>query len=626
MWILPTGTKAQPNNFNKQEIDVSSILTEFALSPLLLDVATSGTAFSNPNDIANLPYENVQEILPVSGKLRGNANSANIYIKLLFTNPSNKAVEVFFYPGYYFKAIFLFKQAANMGSNVQTVPQLLPDFKYRESYRGIVLQPGERSYIFIQLQPVKIQVNTLSPELINPAFLSAHAAKVREDNNQISIITYIIVGILGMMMIFSFANFILSGKKEFLFYCLYSLSNACILFGKTYLYLSTSDFNYFFEEYLDFMMLLAGIVFYVYFLSYFLDINKWNNRLLYKILASIEVLSVLSAIVFSFTYFLSDSITGLAMMEMIMKYVILFIGVAFIIIGIRQRNKLMNYIVWGNVCVMIFGFISLTIIVAPVKQSIVLSNALFYYEIGLVGELAFFLLGLTYKNRMALINKVKTEDAINTENEKKDLKKQIAIIQARHEERNRISADMHDELGGGMTAIRLMSELAKQRIPKGDIPEIEKISASANDLLGKMNAIIWSIDPANDSLPNLIAYIRSYALEFFENTAVECNVTVNENIPAVVVTGIKRRNIFLAVKEALTNIAKHADGNLATIDITLDKNLKICIADNGKGISLKDAEIMGAGLTNMQKRMTAVRGSMQIKNQHGTVVLLEMPL
>ncbi len=50
---------------------------------------------------------------------------------------------------------------------------------------------------------------------------------------------------------------------------------------------------------------------------------------------------------------------------------------------------------------------------------------------------------------------------MNLEREKKEFEKQLTIIQTQQEERNRISADMHDELGGGMTAIRLMSELAK---------------------------------------------------------------------------------------------------------------------------------------------------------------------
>lgn len=622
----PGNTKGQQLFVTQQEVNASAIQTQMELLPEYLQVATSNATIVNPNDISGFSYKAVNKVLHTSGKLRGNANSKNIYLKILFNNPTDSTIKIFFYPGHYFKSIFLFKQPVETGSNVQSVPTILPDFKFADGYRGIVLQPKEKSYFYIQLQPVKIQVNTFKPELINPAFLSVHAATIKENNDQINILTYIIVGILIMMIIFSLANFVVTGKREFLFYCLYTLLNAAILFGKTYLYLSTSDFNYFFEEYLDFMLLLGGIVCYVYFLEYFLEITRKHNRLLNRILVYIETLAIISSFIYSFTYFLSDNIIVLTMMEMVMKYVILGAGFLFIIIGIRQRNKLMNFIVLGNLCVMVFGFISLTIIVAPVQQSFVFSNALFYYQMGIVGELAFFLLGLSYKSRKELIEKVKTEDTATRENEKKDLEKQLAIIQARQDERNRISADMHDELGGGMTAIRLMSELAKQRMSKGYLPEIDKISASANDLLSKMNAIIWSMNPANDTLPSLVAYIRSYAYEFFENASISCTVNVSDDIPLIEVTGVKRRNIFLSVKEALTNVMQHADATAVVIDIIPGNILKISIADNGKGIPSEKIKSGGIGLTNMQKRMDAVHGWLAIKNRNGTTIVMEAQL
>jgi signal transduction histidine kinase len=58
----------------------------------------------------------------------------------------------------------------------------------------------------------------------------------------------------------------------------------------------------------------------------------------------------------------------------------------------------------------------------------------------------------------------------------------LTVFKAQQEERNRISADMHDDLGAGMTSIRLYSELAKSRVKDQDIPEIDKISSSANEL------------------------------------------------------------------------------------------------------------------------------------------------
>lgn len=608
------------------EVDIAAIQTQIELPHNHFQAATNTEAIVTPNDILDFTFQNADKLLPASGKLSGNTNAKNLLLKILFSNPTDTTLEVFFYPGYYFKSILLFKQSVDAVSNIQVAPTILPDFKFANSYRGIVLQPKEKCYVYIQLQPVKIQVNILKPQLINPAFLSAHAAIIREDNDQLNIITFIIVGILAMMFIFSLANFVVTQKKEFLFYCLYTLLNAVILFGKTYLQVSTSDFNYFFQEYFDFILFLWAIVCYVYFLKYFLKIDNQNNKLLNRVLNTLKILSIAFCFIYSFCYFLSDSITVLTWMELTMKYIIIGVGILFIIIGSKQRNKLMNYIVSGNLCVIICGIISLTIILTPLEEIYFFSNALFYTQMGIVGELAFFLLGLTYKSRTELIENVKTENVVQSENEKKGFEKQLAIIQARQEERNRISADMHDELGGGMTAIRLMSELAKQRINNNDLPEIEKISASANELLSKMNAIIWSMNPANDTLPNLVAYVRSYAYEFFETTPVNCTVNVRDDVPLIEISGVKRRNIFLAFKEALTNIIKHANATEVIINIIPDKYLNISIADNGSGIADEKIQSTNTGLATMKKRMEAVHGYFEIRNNNGTIVVLDAQL
>ncbi len=265
-------------------------------------------------------------------------------------------------------------------------------------------------------------------------------------------------------------------------------------------------------------------------------------------------------------------------------------------------------------------------IVYNVVMKNIFTAAIFYYDLGIVLELIFFLFGLTYKNRRELIEKIKIEEAFKLEDEKRDFEKQLAVIQAQQEERNRISADMHDELGGGMTAIRLMSELAKQRLKQLNIPEIEKISASANDLLGKMNAIIWSMSPSNDTMANLVAYIRSYALEFFENTSIICHVQLPEEIPQMEINGVKRRSIFLVVKETLNNVVKHSKATQVLIVITLDNGLLIRIHDNGIGFDLEKVSQFGNGLRNMRKRMNSIDGRFYIEKNNGTLTTMEVSL
>ena len=260
-----------------------------------------------------------------------------------------------------------------------------------------------------------------------------------------------------------------------------------------------------------------------------------------------------------------------------------------------------------------------------IKPSEFYLSALFYYSIGIVLELIFFLMGLIIKNRYELIRSIKEQEALKLEAEKKEFETQIAIIKAQQEERNRISADMHDDLGAGMTTIRLYSELAKNKLTDSPIPEIDKISSSANDLLNKMNAIIWSMSSSNDSLGNMVAYIRSYALEYFENTGIECYIRIPENLPNIEVIGEIRRNVFLVVKEALNNILKHAKAT--EVYITLERTadgLALYIQDNGVGIDMDGLRQFGNGLKNMKKRMQDVDIEFSIENKNGgTLVILK---
>ncbi|MBK8496222.1 MAG: hypothetical protein IPL50_15320 [Chitinophagaceae bacterium] len=232
-------------------------------------------------------------------------------------------------------------------------------------------------------------------------------------------------------------------------------------------------------------------------------------------------------------------------------------------------------------------------------------------------------MGLNYKNRSEIISGIKEQEALKLEAEKKEFETQLAIIKAQQEERNRISADMHDDLGAGMTTISLYSELAKTKLKDNPIPEIDKISSSANELLNKMNAIIWSMSSSNDSLNNMIGYIRSYAQEYFENTGVTCRISIPDNLPNIEVIGEIRRNVFLVVKEALNNILKHAKAT--EVSITLERvegGLSLFIHDNGKGIDLSAIRQFGNGLKNMKKRMQDIDIDFRIENKNGTLITL----
>ena len=143
----------------------------------------------------------------------------------------------------------------------------------------------------------------------------------------------------------------------------------------------------------------------------------------------------------------------------------------------------------------------------------------------------------------------------------------------------------------------------------------------------KMNAIIWSMNPGNDTVASLVAYIRSYASEYLDNFDMDYNINVATDIPSTEVSGVKRRNIFLVLKESINNVMKHAKATSVEINIRFEnEHLLVEIVDNGKGIDSEKLNQFGNGLKNMQRRMESIGGSFAILNHKGTTVKLEMPL
>ena len=206
----------------------------------------------------------------------------------------------------------------------------------------------------------------------------------------------------------------------------------------------------------------------------------------------------------------------------------------------------------------------------------------------------------------------------------KKLEQHLAIAA----DRARISSEMHDDLGSGLSKISFLSDMINQDSTKDDTKlHLENISRSSKEMVEQMGNIIWSMNEKNDQLNNLIAYTRKYAVEFFENTTIKCLVNTPDFIPPINIEGITRRNIFLVVKEALHNVLKHSNADVVKISFEVSTHFfSIIIHDNGKGIDGSKSSVFGNGLINMAKRMKEVDGKFSIKNENGTRIEISIPI
>ncbi len=207
---------------------------------------------------------------------------------------------------------------------------------------------------------------------------------------------------------------------------------------------------------------------------------------------------------------------------------------------------------------------------------------------------------------------------------RKKLEQQQAIIS----ERKRISADLHDDVGSGLSRIMLLTELVKREARTPEMKqEAEKIAKISRELSSNISEIIWALNANNDTLESLVAYIRRHAAEFFEDSGLQFRINTPAGIADIPLSGEKRRDIFYTVKEALHNIHKHAQATEAELSFTLNEGeLSVVVRDNGRGIPEEAKNDLGNGLHNMRQRMESVGGSFNIENHQGTKITLKVPV
>lgn len=603
-------------------VDVSSIV----FTRNLAGVCETGFIDSETNLQSTYSSQLFSPGIKYKGRIPTDVVPKKALLRFRVCNSADTAVRFFFFPGFYYTSITLYRDE---GRSLTILPEIIPPFRDGMGFRQITIQPHDSFTVVAELRFLKTYINTMRPRLVSPAYMKAFKAEIQSTNMENDLVTYVFCGLLLMMILYSMANFLQGANPEFLYYSGYAFFIGLMLFTKAMFTFHMTPLSFFLEGYFDFIMQALGIIFYMVFMQKYLE-TKTQHPFLYKLYKGGIWMLVLAMITFSYFHFMTDDFWFENAIENVTKLLLLLLTLIFLVYGARfWQDRQLRYLFQGNLFLFVLALFSMLIIFNPtIAKSLpgLFSSSLFYYELALFLELVFFLMALNYKNRKQLIAQARERERLKAENQMKEYEKDLAVFRAQQAERERISADMHDELGSGMTAIRLMSEIAMKKMDKERPVEIEKISQSADEVLNKMNAIIWSMNNENDTLDSLVSYIRSYALEYFENTPISCKVNTPENIESRELSGDKRRNIFLSVKETLNNALKHSKASRITIDFIINNELCIRIADNGVGIDKQKLRQFGNGLKNIARRMTSINGTYSIYDENGTVTILTLPL
>jgi ligand-binding sensor domain-containing protein/signal transduction histidine kinase len=200
-------------------------------------------------------------------------------------------------------------------------------------------------------------------------------------------------------------------------------------------------------------------------------------------------------------------------------------------------------------------------------------------------------------------------------------------------ERSRIARDIHDQLGASLTQMAFLGELLEgdKDSPSEVGMHAQQICQTARETTRVLDEIVWAVNPSNDTLDGLMTYICKHAQEYLAVAGLKYRLDVPAELPPATIPPDVRHNVFLAAKEAITNVVRHAKASSVWIRLHIEPlRFIIEIEDDGRGLGELEQEVVRSrnGLRNMRKRMDEIGGQFVVcaPPAGGTAVRLAVPL
>jgi signal transduction histidine kinase len=209
--------------------------------------------------------------------------------------------------------------------------------------------------------------------------------------------------------------------------------------------------------------------------------------------------------------------------------------------------------------------------------------------------------------------------------------KELELQQNLAEQRQRISRDLHDDVGSTLNSISVFSEIAKQQLKSlhpESLPLLDRIGDSSRDLVSTINDIVWAINPQNDKFENIALKMRLFAADLLMPKDVDLDFQADTQLNDVNLSLEERKQFYLIFKEAINNVYKSAECSTLKVHLELcEKDICMTIIDNGKGFDTLNPK-QGNGLKSMAERAKLLRGSLEINSElgKGTRVKLRFPI
>ncbi len=194
--------------------------------------------------------------------------------------------------------------------------------------------------------------------------------------------------------------------------------------------------------------------------------------------------------------------------------------------------------------------------------------------------------------------------------------------------RSKVARDLHDDIGSTLSSINIISKMAMNENHGTTQHYLERIGEHSAKMMESMSDIVWSINPNNDSLEQMMVKMKEFASEILEPKNISYTFQGEESLNGAALDIQVRKNIFLIFKETLNNTAKYSEANLVTIQLEVKDNLlHLLLSDNGKGFDLLNIK-PGNGLRNIRERANNINATLNLRSSaaDGTQIELNIPI
>ncbi len=441
--------------------------------------------------------------------------------------------------------------------------------------------------------------------LFTPAALGSAFSTDYQDGYALLVFQWLFQGFLLCQILYMLFQWLIIRRKEYLYYLAYMAVIALYFLSK---FESDLGLDLLFTRYpelkvyLSKTMLILPYFLYFRFVRHFLEIpqnfpglNKWIVRIEYFLL--VYLVADLTFILLTFDQGLQTTVFTFILL------LVFAAAASFIFYLFRRRQALIYYVLTGSLFVGIGNILGQVLTYFQDYHHLHLfTNILLFPQAGVLLEILCFTAGLGYKSHMWEKEKIRSQERLIEQLKANEL------LQSRMQHiRNKIAQDLHDDIGSTLSSISILSDLAmKENSSSQTMETMHEIKDSSILLMEKMDDIVWSINPRNDSLEHLLIRVRHFATTLFEAKDIDYRIEIQKNINEVLLPVDCRQHIYLILKESINNLVKYARATQATIEVQFDRHhLQLCVRDNGCGFNAADPS-SGNGLSGMQRRARAM--------------------